>query len=120
MRPSRPGSHPFRDRQNIRKELIMGSSGTQGKSWGAAPRDWADNEEMCLPFYEALFDAAGVGAQTRLLDVGCGAGTALRVAAARGAHVAGIDASDGLLTLARERLPQVELRQGDLEALPYP
>lgn len=98
----------------------MGSSEVQGKLWGAAPSDWADNEAMCLPFYEALFDAARVRAGTRLLDAGCGAGTALQAAAHRGAIVAGIDASDGLLSLARARLPQVELRQGELEALPYP
>ena len=98
----------------------MGSSDVQGKFWGAAPRDWAENEEMCLPFYEALFEAAAVTAGTRLLDAGCGAGVALSVAAARGATASGIDASDGLLSVARERGPAADLRHGDLEALPYP
>lgn len=97
----------------------MGSSDVQGKLWGAAPHDWADNEAMCLPFYEALFEAADIGADTRLLDAGCGTGVALAAAAARGATVAGIDASDGLLNVAHERVPRADLRLGDLEALPY-
>jgi SAM-dependent methyltransferase len=100
-------------------EAIMGNAETQGQLWGAHPRDWADNEQMCTPFYDALTDAAKVGPDTKLLDLGCGAGTALLLAAKRGAHVAGIDASDGMLAFARERLPGVDLRRGDLESLPY-
>ncbi|RLM95266.1 class I SAM-dependent methyltransferase [Haloarcula sp. Atlit-7R] len=39
----------------------------------------------------ALLDRAGVGPETRLLDVGCGAGDALSVARDRGADALGID-----------------------------
>jgi SAM-dependent methyltransferase len=101
------------------QEAIMGSADVQGTLWGAAPRDWADNEIMCAPFYEALFDAIGVGPGTRLLDLGCGAGTALELAVKRGATVSGLDASQGLLEFARSRLPEADLRQGELERLPY-
>jgi SAM-dependent methyltransferase len=111
-------SHPLRITPTEAK-TIMGSADVQGKLWGAAPHDWADNELMCMPFYEALFEAVGVTSGIRLLDAGCGAGVALGAAAARGATVAGIDASDGLLGVARERVPRADLRQGDLEALPY-
>ena len=41
------------------------------------------------------------------------------LAARRGATVTGLDASAGLLDVARERLPEADLREGDLEALPY-
>jgi SAM-dependent methyltransferase len=41
---------------------------------------------------ERLLDRATVGADTRLLDVGCGAGDALSLARTRGADVVGIDA----------------------------
>jgi SAM-dependent methyltransferase len=92
----------------------------QGTLWGARPEDWADNEAMCTPFYDAVFDAAAVGPQTRLLDLGCGAGTALLLAAQRGATVAGIDASAGMLATARRRLPGTDLRHGDIEQLPHP
>jgi SAM-dependent methyltransferase len=54
-----------------------------------------------------------------LLDVGCGAGLALELAQRRGATVFGLDAAEGLLAVARERLPDADLRQGDIEELPY-
>jgi SAM-dependent methyltransferase len=97
----------------------MGSSDVQGPLWGAAAEDWLDNERFVVPVYDAVFDALELGAGTRLLDVGCGAGLALQMAAQRGASVAGIDASEGLLEIARRRLPDADLRRGDLEQLPY-
>jgi SAM-dependent methyltransferase len=98
----------------------MGSADVQGKLWGAAAEDWAAIAEPAqIPFYEAAFDALEVGPGVRLLDVGCGAGLALALAHERGATVAGLDAAEGLLGVARERLPDADLRQGDLEELPY-
>jgi SAM-dependent methyltransferase len=98
----------------------MGSAQVQGRLWGVRADDWADNEAMCTPFYDALFDAASVGPGTRLLDLGCGAGTALVRAAARGATVTGVDASAGMIAYARDQLPGADLREADLESLPYP
>ena len=98
----------------------MGSAEAQGALWGAAARDWAElAEPHQIPFYEAAFDALGVGIGTRLLDAGCGAGLALSLASERGATVTGIDASRGLLAIARERLAGADLREGDLVTLPY-
>jgi ubiquinone/menaquinone biosynthesis C-methylase UbiE len=54
-----------------------------------------------------------------LLDVGCGSGLALQLAAKRGASVSGLDASAGLLEVARQRLAEADLRQGDVEQLPW-
>ena len=102
------------------REITMGSAQVQGRLWGARPGDWADNEAMCTPFYEAVLDAAEVGPGSRLLDLGCGAGTAMLLAAKRGATVTGIDASDGMLAYARDRLPDADLRDGEIERLPYP
>jgi SAM-dependent methyltransferase len=51
--------------------------------------------------------------------VGCGTGVFLRLCADRGANVSGLDASEGLLEVARERVPEADLRFGDLQALPY-
>ncbi|WP_435064622.1 class I SAM-dependent methyltransferase [Halobaculum sp. EA56] len=58
-----------------------------------------------------LLDRAGVGEGTRLLDVGCGAGTALAQARDRGATAAGIDRSP-------DRVPGTATVRGDLAALP--
>jgi SAM-dependent methyltransferase len=54
-----------------------------------------------------------------VLDIGCGVGAFLRIAADRGARPFGLDASAALLELARERVPEADLRVGDMEALPY-
>jgi SAM-dependent methyltransferase len=101
-------------------EATMGTAERQGALWGAAAQDWADyNEHTGAPLYEAAFDAVGVTEGTRLLDAGCGAGLALELVAKRGATIAGLDASEGLLRVAHARLPGADLRQGDLEALPW-
>jgi SAM-dependent methyltransferase len=99
----------------------MGTADIQGALWGAAARDWAELQEpTATPLYEAAFDAMTVTDGTRLLDVGCGAGLGLQLAAKRGAIVTGIDASAGLLGVARTRLSDADLHQGDIEHLPYP
>jgi SAM-dependent methyltransferase len=98
----------------------MGSATMQGKLWGAAARDWSElNEPHCAPLYETVFDAIGLHADMTLIDAGCGAGLALQLAAKRGATVSGFDASGPLLDIARERVPDADIRQGDLETLPY-
>src|SRR5207237_4275493 len=61
-----------------------------------------------------------IGRTTRLLDVGCASGLALRLAADRGADVTGLDASEGLLAHARQRVPGAPLVQGEIEDLPFP
>ena len=98
----------------------MGSAEVQGPLWGAEAEDWAELQESTgSPFYEAAFDAMGVTNETRLLDVGCGAGLAAQLAHKRGASVAGLDASAELLEVARARLPEADFRQGDVEELPF-
>jgi SAM-dependent methyltransferase len=88
--------------------------------WGTDPLGWAAvAEPLNTGLFEALLGATGVGRGTRVLDVGCGSGLALTFAVERGAVVAGIDVSPGLLGVARERLPDADLRLGDLQVLPF-
>jgi SAM-dependent methyltransferase len=97
----------------------MGSADIQGELWGRHAATWSTTMEQAMrPLYEAAFDAVAVRDRT-VLDAGCGAGLALTVAAEQGAHVAGLDAADGLLDVAANRLPGIELQRGDIEALPY-
>jgi SAM-dependent methyltransferase len=101
-------------------ELKPQSSPVNGRLWGARARDWADIQEGTVKaVYEAALKRTGVGSDTRYLDVGCGAGGAVQLAAARGARVSGIDAAYTLLAIARERTPTGDFLLGDLEALPF-
>jgi SAM-dependent methyltransferase len=104
-----------------KERSAMGTAQVQGSLWGARARDFAEIlEGFALPLYEAVFDAAGVEAGTKLLDVGCGPGLAAQLAARRGAHVAGLDAAEASLEIARERTPEGEFRTGEMENLPWP
>jgi SAM-dependent methyltransferase len=55
----------------------------------------------------------------RVLDIGCGVGAFLGLVVDRGGVPFGIDASPALIELARKRLPEADLRVGDMEDLPY-
>jgi SAM-dependent methyltransferase len=90
-----------------------------GAVWSGRPRAWALNEQQQVPVFEQTLRRVGLGRGDRVLDLGCGAGVFLRLCADRGARVAGLDASEGLVTLARTRVPEADLRHGDLQALPF-
>ena len=66
-----------------------------------------------------MLDATGVTKGTRFFDAGCGAGGACALAAERGAVVSGLDASPPLILIARNRVPDGDIRVGDLEELPF-
>jgi SAM-dependent methyltransferase len=90
-----------------------------GPLWGARPADWAINEEQHVPGYEAALEHVTIEPGQRVLDIGCGVGVFLGLVAGRGAEPHGIDASETLIAVARERLPEADLRVGDMESLPY-
>lgn len=92
-----------------------------GPRWGARARDWAElTAGHARPAWEELVEVTGAGPSTSLLDVGCGSGELLALAAARGARVAGIDAAEAMVELARAAVPGADLRAGGLEELPWP
>jgi SAM-dependent methyltransferase len=71
---------------------ISAAALVQRRLWGTDPRAWAELAEAHnRPLFEAVLDAAGVGPGTSVLDVGCGAGLALLLAAERGAVPSGLD-----------------------------
>jgi SAM-dependent methyltransferase len=88
--------------------------------WGTDPDGWAEiAEPLNRRLFAAMLDATGVTEETRVLDVGCGSGLALAMAADRDAVVSGIDVSDRLLARAAQRVPTADLRLGDLQHLPF-
>jgi SAM-dependent methyltransferase len=96
-----------------------GSAERWGPLWGARPADWALNEDRQTPTYEAALARVGLEAGEAVLDIGCGVGTFLRLVTERGAHAFGLDASPALIDFARQRLPEADLRVGEMETLPY-
>lgn len=83
-----------------------------------------DNENsLANAYYErpAMLALAGDVTGRRILDAGCGAGPLSAALRDRGAVVTGIDASAGMLTLARRRLgDDIALHLGDLrDRLPF-
>lgn len=101
-----------------------GSALRWGPLFGGRARDWAETWEghrgWGTPVYEHVLDRVRIGSGTRVLDCGCGAGRFARLAADRGALVAGIDAAAPLIEIAAERTPEGDFRVGDLESLPWP
>ncbi|MGO8740333.1 ArsR/SmtB family transcription factor [Rhodoblastus sp.] len=89
---------------------------------------WDETRRLHAPEAEveaAILAAALDGAPKvrRLLDIGCGAGRMLELLAPHAESAIGIDLSAAMLGVARERLElaglrQVQLRQGDIYALP--
>lgn len=91
-----------------------------GALWGVNARDWREIQERKSPvLWGPVLHLAGVGAGTRMLDAGCGAGGASVMARERGAQVSGCDISEALLAIARERLPDADLRLCELESLSF-
>jgi len=98
----------------------MGSAAVQGQLWGAHAQKFAMYlEQVGLPLLGAVLDAARVTPGTRLLDAGCGAGLLTLLGSLRGAQVAAFDASPALLAIVRQRVPSADVREGDLETLPF-
>jgi SAM-dependent methyltransferase len=98
---------------------LSGSAQRWGPLWGARPTDWALSEDQQTPTYEEALRRVGLKQGQLVLDIGCGVGTFLRIVAAQGARPSGLDASEALLELARQRVPDADLRLGNMEALPY-
>lgn len=73
------------------------------------------------PFAQALLDRVGIGQNVRLLDVACGTGIVARLArdiAGDRARIVGVDASPGMLAMARSVAPTIDWREGDAGHLP--
>jgi ubiquinone/menaquinone biosynthesis C-methylase UbiE len=67
----------------------------------------------------AILETLRLGPQDRLLEIGCGGGLLLRGALAAGAAATGIDHSEEMVQLARERAPGAEVVLASAERLPF-
>jgi SAM-dependent methyltransferase len=68
----------------------------------------------------AILDALALEPGDDLLDVGCGGGLLLRDALAAGAAATGVDHSEEMVELARQRAPGAQVVLATAERLPFP
>ncbi len=98
----------------------MSTKQIQGKLWSIAPEYWARYfEAYFAPMYKKVLTQLKLTHDTLLLDAGCGAGLFSYMAIRQGAQVIGVDAAPGLLQVARDRNPDNNFLEEDLEALPF-
>lgn len=98
----------------------MSTKTTQGQLWSVAPQHWSQHfEPWFLPMYKTALRQLQLNEDHLLLDAGCGSGMFSAMAVNEGAEVVGIDAAPGLLEVARQRNPNNNFLEEDLEALPF-
>lgn len=101
-------------------DSLSESAKREGDRWTVAGAEWTElTAPLVAPVWGAILTLARVTRGTRVLDVGCGSGEALSLARYRGADVAGIDPADGLIDIARDQLPNADIRPGEMENLPF-
>ncbi len=98
----------------------MATKNSQGELWGTAPEDWALYlETTFIPVYKKVINKCRLSAGSAVLDIGCGSGLFIKMAEAKEAGITGIDLSDALLNIARERNPFATLLNQDMASLPF-
>ncbi len=116
-----------RDRARL-KDVRASRAGQAQKYFAEHAPVWNETRKLHAPEAEveaAIFAAAQEqGSQWgRLLDIGCGAGRILELLSPRAENAIGVDLSPAMLGVARAQLEKsglrnVQLRQGDIYALP--
>jgi SAM-dependent methyltransferase len=71
------------------------------------------------PLAKVFMAFAGVGAGEKVLDVGCGPGALTSQLLSAGAEVAAIDPSPPFVDAIHLRFPDIDVRRGTAEELPY-
>lgn len=70
--------------------------------------------------YYIFLEILGTKPQGKLLDIACGPGQLLRVAAEYDLKISGVDISDVGIGMAQSLLPQADLKVANAEHLPFP
>ena len=97
-----------------RRPIDVGAWNSVVDLWQASWSSFTD------PARQVVAAATALAPGTSVVDLGCGSGEFLGLAAGRGADVAGIDAADAMIAAARRRVPEADLRVGSIEDLPWP
>jgi SAM-dependent methyltransferase len=105
---------------SIAKTTSAGSASMQGQLWGTRARDYAEVQEPTfLPLYESVLTRPEVANAASILDIGCGPGLAAQVFGRKIARIAGVDATEPFIEIAKRRLPSGDFRVAEMEILPH-
>ena len=107
-----PGKPPLSIELDVQEHGVLDGYARWSKSYDSAPNPLIRVEQ---PVVRAWIDAAPPGVA---LDAACGTGRHTAYLRERGHRVIGVDASPEMLAHARTRVPDADLRRGQLEALP--
>ncbi len=111
---------------------VAPSNAAQERAWDGPEGDyWARHadlfEGVAAGYEAALLDAAGIGAGSTVLDVGCGTGSLTRAAARRAPDgtALGVDLSTAMIEVARERAARTGpanavFARADAQVHPFP
>jgi SAM-dependent methyltransferase len=98
----------------------MTPSDAHERLWTDGAKAWEEAfDPQRTPLFDGILDACGVGPGMDVLDAGCGSGGIAALAGTRGAHAAGFDISEGMVGLARAKVPDGDFRVGGLDAVPF-
>ena len=99
------------------QEQVEFWNGDAGERWA----EYSDRlDDMLLPFAQAILAKAKIASFEDVLDIGCGAGVLSMLAAQAAQSVHGVDISEPLITLAKQRSQNIEAVQfalGDAAAI---
>jgi len=75
--------------------------------------------EALRPHLDIIIRMGNIGRDTDFLDIGCGIGNhAMAVSVMAGSNVTGVDPSNAMLEVARERAPEMNWQQGSMGSIP--
>ncbi|MFI6318256.1 methyltransferase domain-containing protein [Nonomuraea sp. NPDC050556] len=81
--------------------------------------DAADLVPAAVTLRARTYDLLALAPGATVADVGCGAGRAVTELAGRGLKAVGVDLSEQMIGVARERWPELDFRLGDAFHLPF-
>ncbi|MEU8611957.1 methyltransferase domain-containing protein [Actinoplanes sp. NPDC048791] len=80
--------------------------------------DAAENTPGAATLRARSYELLRLSTGATVVDVGCGTGRAVAELAGRGARAVGVDLDPAMLTAARDRFPELDLRAADAADLP--
>jgi len=107
------------DNRDIERSELSYDGYVRNRWTGKADAFERSSASLCGYCTPRLVEAVGVRTGTRVLDIGCGTGTATVLAVGRGAVVTAVDAEPSMLERTAAMAPDAVVKHGVLPGLPF-